>query len=65
MSIRSCKTVVIVGSDHIVADRLCVRRKLDVLVSSVWYDLMKEHIYVFGLSYIVLGILLGFHIFYF
>ena len=36
LSIRNCKTVVIVCFDHIVVDRLCVRRELDVLVSSLW-----------------------------
>ena len=61
LSIRSCKTVVIVCFDHIVVDRLCVRRKLDVIVSSLWQGFVKEHYCVFGLSYLVLGILSEVH----
>jgi len=36
LTIRNCRVVVIVCSDPIVIDRPCVRRKLDVLVSSLW-----------------------------
>ena len=48
-SIRSCKTVVVVCSEHTVVDRLCVRRRLGVLVSSLWQELVQKHICVLGL----------------
>ena len=47
-SIRNCKTVVVVCSDHIVVDRLCVRRRLGVLVCSLWQELVQKHICVLG-----------------
>ena len=48
-SIRDCKTVVVVCSDHTVLDRVCVRRRLGVLVSSLWQELVQKHICVLGL----------------
>ena len=36
-SIRNCKTVMIVCSDPTVVDRLCVKSRLGVLVSSTVY----------------------------
>jgi len=52
-SVRSCKTVVIVCSDHTVIDRLCVKRRLGALVSSLWLVLVQKHICVLGLFYLV------------
>jgi len=41
--------VVIVCSEHTVVDRLCVRRRLGVLVRSLWQELVQQHICVLGL----------------
>ena len=48
LSIRNCKTVVLVCSEHIVVDRVCVRRRLVVLVCSLWQELVQKHIRVLG-----------------
>jgi len=40
---------VIVCSDHTVIDRLCVKRRLGALVSSLWLVLVQKHICVLGL----------------
>jgi len=40
---------VIVCSEHTVVDRLCVRRRLGVLVRSLWQELVQQHICVLGL----------------
>ena len=39
----------VVCSDHIVVDRLCVRRRLGVLIRSLWQELVQKHICVLGL----------------
>jgi len=57
-SIRNCKTVVVVCSDHIVVDRLCVcEEKLGVLVLSLWQELVQKYICVLGPPYLVSYIL--------
>ena len=45
--------MLVVYLNHIVVDRLCVRRRLKVLDLSLWYEFVQEHICVFELSYIV------------
>jgi len=40
---------VVVCSDHIVVDRLCVRRRLGVLIRFLWQELVQKHICVLGL----------------
>jgi len=71
-SIRSCKTVVIICSEHTVVDRLCARRRLGVLVSSLWQELVQKHIcvsglflssfrYIFCIAYVVNIVFIDYH----
>ena len=73
---RKCKTVVVVCSDHIVVGRLCVRRRLRVLVRSSSFSVARvgaeTHLCVFlpsfryinCIAYIASIVIIEYHFFF-
>ena len=69
--------MVIVCSEPTVVDRLCVKRRLGVLVSTLWKESVQKHIcvlcvlglflpsfrYIFCIAYIVNIVFIGYHFF--